>query len=168
MYKANEVAAHFDVTQQTVYRWTDDMKEFMSPSAHPDTKDKEYIYTDKDLSVFTELSRMRHQGGSTDTIINSIRSMILSDKLPAFEGLSPPNKLTLNQEQHSELGSRIQSILQERDSYRDKLIEAEKQIAVLESKVGESDALRKQVNELHRELGKLEAIIEMLKEDKKD
>lgn len=165
MYKANEVAGHFGVTLQTVYRWTDSLKQFMSAGAHPATKDKEYNYSDRDMSIFSMMYSMREEGSSMDTINNSIRASIDMDNLEVFEGLNPPTSITLKEADYTEIDSRVQEIVQERDNLRAELVEAQKTIAVLESQVGGIQPMRDEISTLNRLIGRLEAKIEMLQED---
>lgn len=163
-YNVNEVANHFRVTSQTIYRWTEDCKNFMSDSAHPDKKGKQYFYTSDDMEVFSLLDEMRSIGRTTQEIIDALAK----GERGRFAELNSPKDITVSEEQAFELRDTFELIKGERDKALVELQDAKLQIAQLQSKAQRSDALegelkqvRIELRQLERTIGGLEAKLEM-------
>lgn len=154
-YNVNEVANHFRVTSQTIYRWTEDCKNFMSDLAHPDKKGKQYFYTSDDMEVFSLLDEMRNTGRTTQEIIEALAK----GERGKFTELNTPKDITVSEEQAFELRDRFELIAKERDEALAELQNARLEIAQLQSKAQRSDALESELKQVHGELRQLERTI---------
>lgn len=61
MYTTKHICAYFDVTHETVKRWTKEFSDYLSPTALPD-KGRQRQFTEQDVRVFSLVHGMKKQG----------------------------------------------------------------------------------------------------------
>lgn len=155
MYSRSEISQHFATTPETIRRWSRDFAPYLSPSANDSNKSE---YTDDDMAVLVYIHEAYKRNENTDTIAASLAS----GQRGTWHGILENRTMTITEND----ALQIHKIREERDSYHAKLIEAEKRIAALEAQASDADSLRKEINELNREIGRLEARLDILREDK--
>lgn len=154
MYTRTDVAKHFQTTAETIRRWSRDFARYLSPSANSSTKSE---YTDDDMDVLTFIHDAYQNNDKTD----DIALMLASGQRGTWSGVLQNRSIEVTENQFEQ----IVKIRQERDDLQTALTDARTQIAVLQQQVKDTQALRDEIRQLNREIGKLEARIEMMQED---
>lgn len=174
-YKNKDMQVLFNISPDTVRVWSEEFHQYLSPMATPGTG-KHRTFNDEDLRVFALIAQQRDQGFDYESIHAALR-VGARGELP---DVTDERALT----QHAELQLtlardmvvRLESQLRETEE-RAKVLHdenirlqtSEKHARDLVEQVAkERDAAQSEIQRLQRELGKLEAKLEILQEQKGD
>jgi len=171
-YKTIDVQQIFAISDETVRAWAREFSDYLSPLANPGTG-RHRLFNLDDMRVFALVSEMKGKGltfadihvslaagergqfppgGADQPIVNYDTSLLLDHARQEIDQLKAAQQASRNE------NIRLQTRLEER----------EKRIAELESDHNQRDevnALHERLEKLQREMGKLEAMIELLKSD---
>lgn len=150
MWTTNDIAQVFSVTPQTVRNWCTDFTDYLSSEAAPDTPGTKRMFTEDDVKVFVLIREMTQRGSNYD----EVRKALADGKRGEL-----PDQLPLNKDDYTSLLTeqeiyRLLPIIRQRD-------EAVGQLKQLQS---ERDQDRQTIERLNREIGKLEALLEIERE----
>lgn len=142
-YQNKHIQGLFNISAPTVRTWADEFSEYLSPSANPPAHKTRY-FTDEDVQVFATVSRMRDERASTDEIQTALADGI-RDSLPVN---LPKELIDITA---SDMGLQL---IRELEQMR-------QDIEMLKSGDEEKQKLTDEIARLNRELGKLEALLEI-------
>lgn len=67
-YKTRDLEILFGVTGETIRAWASEFEEYMSPTAVPTTKGQTRIFTDSDVEIFALVAQLRELGKGFDDV----------------------------------------------------------------------------------------------------
>jgi DNA-binding transcriptional MerR regulator len=124
-FSVSHLARVFAVSQQTIRQWSNEFHDHLSTRANPG-KSRIRAYTNEDLPVFALIAQMKTLGYTYQDIhaalVNGQRG-----EAPSLNGLEKVD-LALTSERERKLELRAQQAEEERDFWRERATEAERQL----------------------------------------
>lgn len=170
-YKSTDVQKLFGISHETVRRWAEEFQQYLSPDATPGTG-KHRVFNDDDLEVMALIADMRRKNRSPEDIAAALATGQrgdIPDSLEARElDLRASLQVQIAQREIETLQLQLNEAQQDAQQWRDKAQRLQGQLDAMQSQIaaGRGDELttaRKQIEELNREIGKLQAMLELLK-----
>jgi DNA-binding transcriptional MerR regulator len=158
MWATGDIQRMFGVSPQTVRNWTKEFREYLSAGATPTEPGYTRKFTADDLRVFALVVERTHLG-ATYTDVQAALSEGKRGEIPATADQEKDPIALLSPQEIA----RTMTIIKERDEARGRIeqlmIERDRDRQTVEQK-------DKEINELNREIGKLEAKLELNEEKK--
>lgn len=144
-YSTAQVAAMFEVSAQTIRRWTEEFRPHLLPGATPE-QGRTRMFADKDMQVFALVAVLKAEGKQYEDIHAA---------LGAGERGSVQQLLTTVNTPHIEIiKEQISLLKQELDEERAKRIEVQTERDIAR---GKEIILRERIQELEKEVAQLRA-----------
>lgn len=141
MYTATQASQLFNVSRETVRRWSSEFKAFLSPTANP-AKDRQRAFTDADMEVFALIAEMKLQG----RLFEDIRAALGAGQ----RGSAPANASAIVQSdvpRATALQTRVASLEKALTHSEARREELQKQL----------DDTKRELREAYKQIGRLEA-----------
>lgn len=192
-YSSQHVAALYDITVETVRSWSEEFKDYLSPTANPGHR-RTRLFSPHDMEVFALVSQMKQQGQTFQDIHASlqagergqapelppdtVQSVVIAERERqlVFQLQQRQHELERLQQAYDDMQTKLATY---RDSYEEnirlkvKLETLEQQLAELKASTGTSQEnaekrlldAQKRIQELEREVGKAysEGILDALR-----
>lgn len=161
----------FDISHQTVRRWTEEFEQYLSSNATPPSGQMR-MFTEDDLMVFALVADVKNRGGTYDDAHAQLRAGDrgeIPDKPPSDQ----QKKVVMSQLaiQNQELRAQVEALTKERDvavdeaqELREEIIRLQTRLEIAEERVTELKEEGR--DDLLMEIGRLKALLEMAKQDK--
>lgn len=171
-YKTKDVQALFNVSSETVRKWSEAFREFLSPNATPG-HGRHRIFTLDDLRVFALVSEFKSMGKTYDdasiALANGQRAEVPEDIESGMDFLETSLQLDAASEQVKVLTERVQNLHDENIRLRALLEKAEEEVKRAREEATQTrqearqgrDEVHSRIEKLQREIGRLEAMLEM-------
>ena len=173
--KVGAVADLFDVSTETIRRWAMEFEDYLSSNANPDSGQTR-IFMEEDLQVFALIAETKDRGGTYDDAHARLRA--------GERGIVPEEpldkeaqKLALNQLYNSfkEIEAERNQLRNEVERLEDDLQKSREEIARLKGKGEGQERIetelkesRSRIEELVRQVARLEVILEIEREKNSD
>lgn len=146
-YSTAQTAATFKVTAQTIRRWTEDFRKFLSPGASPE-QGRTRLFSDADMEVLALVAVLKAEGKQTEDIVAALAA--------GERGQMQQLATVGNMANIEAIKQRISNLEQELEEERARRLEAEKGRAKAEGWAeGREQLLRERIQELEREIAHL-------------
>lgn len=147
MQTTKEVSQRLGVNVQTIRRWSDEYRDYMSESAHNGDK---RTYTDDDLLLLWSIRRWRQLGLSLPEISERLtKGERTNDGLPPLATDEPPKAVMVSETVHTAALAEIHRL----EADRDRLL-AERDSALVDKQV-----FSERITALEREIGRLQGTL---------
>ena len=163
-YKNEDLRDLFNISHQTVRKYSMDFTEFLSEGANPDEPGTHRVYNESDLRVFALIVRMKNSNQSDDEIKSTL---IAAAKGELSELLDDPTvtltsnmQMTLAKQELSNLNNKLDMAIAEAQQWRD-------EAKLLKGRIEELEK-RPDTIELHKQIARHEMKIEMLEKQLQD
>jgi DNA-binding transcriptional MerR regulator len=175
-YKNQDIQALFNIAADTVRVWSDEFSKYLSPLATPESG-KHRVYNDEDLKVFALVSEMRDKKMGYEEIHAALQNGQRGDvpEIASTRAIEYRAEQQLQLAQHTIAELREQLSLAEarQQNLHDENIKLQADADNARSRIDELTAERNEyqdeIKQLQREIGRLEAHLEIEKErNKKD
>jgi len=154
-------------SSQTIRNWANEFSKYLSPNANPSEGTKRF-FTFEDMEIFALISEMSGQGRPFEEIHASLaigsRGELPEDNLADIKAIvAQQSAIRLSQLRNTiaELEAQVEPLKEENIRLKTQL----EGVGKIESELKEA---REAINKLNREIGKLEARIEIERENKKN
>lgn len=170
MYSVNQAAALYNVSYETIRRYTLEFADYLSPTANPQAG-RQRLYSEEDMKVFSLVVEMKTQGNTYDDIHVALKR--------GERGKSPdvqPDQLSvmLNTEHEQRLARQMEYLQRELETVKSENTQLQEQLQKkseeglthkieakllreqLEKSEFERQKLQDEIKQLQRELGRLE------------
>jgi len=167
-YRSSDVQKLFGVSHDTIRRWADEFQQYLSPSANPGTG-KHRLFTSDDVEKMALIHEMRRTNQAADDIAaalatgqrGSIPDSVEARELDLRAGL----QVQILQNELEQVQSELQASREDAQHWRDRAKTLEGQLEELRKQATDSTAANETIIALNREIGKLQAMLELLKGD---
>lgn len=167
-YKSKDLQQLFDKSTETIRTWADEFRDFLSPNANPG-QGRHRLFSADDVRVFALVNEMKVLGKTYEDIHMALQSGQRGDvqEQTIERALTLESSLALDAAQRQievlvvekeELRKRIQQL-------HDENIRLKTLLEVKDSQDNAMQGERDKIEQLQRQIGRLEAQIEMLKDD---
>jgi DNA-binding transcriptional MerR regulator len=171
-YSTSDINKLFGISTQTVREWTDDSRfgEFFSQLAKPAAKGQHKRFSQEDMEVIAYIHEQKWKYGKPETDITNELRAGARGVIPDGGFGSPSEiiqKMADAEDELQVMQARMTALQIERDRARAEaevlrnMLEAEQK-----SRSEITNQLNQTINELNREIGKLQARLEILSEDR--
>lgn len=169
-YSTVVLARYFGRTETTVRNWADEFHQHLSPTA-TSTTGRNRVYSEDDASVLSLVHTLKNNGGTFSDIHAALANGARGD-MPEI----PPEELKamITAQENRELTTRVEQLeglliqaeerLQMLRQVQDENVELKTKIAIFQEELNRERDNAPDVTGLYRQIGKLEAQIEYLKE----
>jgi len=159
MYKSGDVQSIFNVSSETVRRWSDEFGAYLSDGANPGSG-RVRMFSTSDLRVFALVSEVKNSGGTYEDVHARLqggeRGTVDIPMGQARDDLSKSAQLAMLSEQ-------LTTITRERDEALVRMRDLEKQVIQLETKLEERAKDDAEVSSLRKRIEDLVAEVAVLK-----
>jgi len=149
-YSTGAVGKFFDVSRETIRQWAIEYGDYLSPGANP-AKGAYRQFTEDDMTVFAYIVQSKQFGLSPDDIAANLKSGMRAEPQTDFGSIKPssdkPSQMAAYQKAITRLNDRVAELetLHERDNAQMELLKQQLEDA------------RTRIDQLNREIGRLEA-----------
>lgn len=170
-YKSADIQRLFDVSSETVRRWSQEFEEYLSPNASPG-KGRARQFTLEDLKVFALVAEIKNDGGTYDDAHLALKSGQKGD----VDELLQERSLDIHTSVELDLMQQRFQLLQiAHDEAVERAGQLENELIRLKTELKQMDEVKEElkssqdiINKLNREIGRLEAHLEIAKSEKDD
>lgn len=165
-YKSADVQRLFDVSSETVRRWAQEFEQYLSPTATPG-KGRARQFTADDLTVFALVSEIKNSGGTYDDVHLALKS----GQRGSIEDAAQERALDIRanvevdfiRKKMEQLQVDHNRAVEQVKTLEGEVIRFQTELKQMDEVKSELQASRDMINNLNREIGKLEAQLEMAK-----
>ena len=137
--RVGDAATLFDVTTQTIRRWTDEFSDFLSTGANPEDGSNR-AFTEDDMKVLAVVATVKHSGGTYEDAHARLRA--------GERGAVPEEPMSKEQQelaisqviiQNRELRAQVNELQEAVDVYKQQLEDSKREVARLEGIIEEKE-----------------------------
>lgn len=174
--RVGDAAILFDVTPQTIRRWTDEFSDYLSTGANPDNGSTR-VFSESDMSVLALIATVKNTGGTYDDAHARLRT--------GERGIVPDEPLSKEQQemaisqviiQNQQLQTQVNDLQEQLEAQEGQLREARDEISRLKGIIEEKEKsygdsgqelgdARKRIEELLMKVAVLEYQLNQQKDD---
>jgi DNA-binding transcriptional MerR regulator len=163
-YKSSDVQNLFGISYETVRRWADEFKPFLSEGANPGSG-KHRVFDDNDLRVLSLVSSMKSGDMSLDEIHLALKAGQRGD-IPSMLDeraleIGVNLQLTIARQQVRDLQNQLSDVMEEAQQWRDKAKTLEGKLEAVQEQMLHSQQGQSSVIELYLEIARLKLLLEM-------
>ena len=170
-YKSRDVQRLFKISAETVRVWAEEFSEYLSPNATPGTG-RHRIFNHDDLQVFALVAEYRDMGRTFSdahvVLKMGQRKEVDIDALETGIVLQSALQLEVVESRLAELANQLQAAEDRARQLHDENIRLKTRLEYQEKLETELEVSRAEVNKLTREMGRLEALLEIERAKKQD
>lgn len=168
--KPADIKELFDISHQTVRRWTDEFESYLSSNATPPSGQMR-LFTDDDIRVFALVAEVKNRGGTYEDAHARLRAGergVIPDEPPSEQ----EKQLVMSQLaiQNKKLRAQLEALTQERDEALEEIKNTREEVIRLQTKL---EIAEERINELKEagrddllmEIGRLKALLEVAKQN---
>jgi DNA-binding transcriptional MerR regulator len=157
MYTSATLTALYGISRETVRVWVNEFREYLSPGATP-SAGRQRIFSDGDMKVFALIHEMKGRGALYEDIHlalkNGQRGDLPSTLYSLAQGGTTDNRSLSLRKELEQANTKIETLETALTTYAQSDQRQKAQIELLERQI---ETLQTKVDNLNREIGRLEA-----------
>lgn len=166
-YKSRDLQQLFNKSNETIRVWSEEFRQYLSPTATPGDG-RHRLYTADDLKVLALVNEMRGQGARSEDVHASLQagSRMEIPESTVEQALTLQSSIELDKalDRIANLETQLQDAHVQIAGLEKQLIQANTRLELKSEQDEDRTDLQAEIARLNREMGKLEARIDIMKE----